>query len=76
MPTLVVFGTMKIRMFADDHNPPHFHIVTPEREALVRIADLMVLAGSIDRKSYDIACRWALENRELLESEWSRLNER
>lgn len=76
MPTLFVLGNMKIRMFADDHNPPHFHIVTPEHEALVRLADLVMLAGSIDRRSYDLACRWALENRELLEREWNRLNER
>jgi len=76
VPTLFMFGNLKIRMFAGDHNPPHFHIMTPEHEALVRIADLAVLAGSIDRRSYDLACRWAAENRELLEREWHRLNER
>jgi hypothetical protein len=32
MPTIIRFGNMVIRMFADDHNPPHFHIVTPEHQ--------------------------------------------
>lgn len=39
MPTLVAIGNIRIRMFADDHNPPHFHVLTPDHEALLRIAD-------------------------------------
>jgi len=29
----------------DDHHPPHFHIVGPEFQVLVRISDLTVIAG-------------------------------
>jgi hypothetical protein len=63
-------------MFADDHYPPHFHVVTPDYEVLVRIADLMVIAGVIDRKSLEPALAWAEGNRSVLEAEWRRLNER
>jgi hypothetical protein len=76
MPTLVTIGNIKVRMFADDHNPPHFHVLTPDHEALVRISDFAVLRGSIDRRSYEIAVKWAGENRERLEHEWQRLNAR
>jgi hypothetical protein len=76
MPTIVTIGNIRIRMFADDHNPPHFHVLTPDHEALVLISDFTVLRGSIDRRSYEIALRWASENRELLDNEWQRLNER
>ena len=76
MPTIAKLGKVLIRIFADDHNPPHFHIVTPEHEVLVLISDLSVLAGTIDRRSLDTALAWAAENREVLENEWRRLNER
>ena len=76
MPTLARLGNVLIRMFADDHDPPHFHVVTPDRAATVLISDLSILAGQIDRRSLDTALEWATDNRELLRNEWTRLNER
>lgn len=73
MPTLARLGNILIRIYAEDHVPPHFHVVTPDRE--VRIADLQVHAGSIDRKSLRDAIEWAAQNIELLETEWRRLND-
>ena len=29
MPVLQRFGSVSVRMYADDHRPPHFHIVAP-----------------------------------------------
>jgi hypothetical protein len=76
MPTIVKLGNLKIQIFADDHNPPHFHVVTPDYEALIRLSDLSVMAGSIDRRSLQVALEWAQEekNRDLLNHEWNRLN--
>ncbi|WP_228382229.1 DUF4160 domain-containing protein [Tistrella mobilis] len=76
MPTIVRFGNLKVQMFADDHNPPHFHLLTPDYEALIKLADFSVIAGRIDGRSYEIATRWAANNRELLAHEWERLNQR
>lgn len=76
MPTLVRLGNVLIRMFADDHVPPHFHVVTPNGEALVSINGLEMLQGSIDRRSLEAALAWAGENMEMLANEWRRLNER
>ncbi len=30
MPTLQRFGSVSLRMVADDHRPPHFPIVAPD----------------------------------------------
>lgn len=76
MPTIVKFGNLKIQIFADDHNPPHFHVVTPDGEALVAIDTLEIIVGDIDRRSYEAAREWAARNTEVLASEWKRLNER
>jgi len=42
MPTLQRFGAVSVRMCADDHRPPHFQIVSPDFQVLVRISDLRV----------------------------------
>lgn len=61
-------------MFANDHNPPHFHIVVDNFQISVRISDFSILAGSIDRKSLAVALEWAASNKEYLNDEWNRLN--
>lgn len=76
MPTIVKLGNVAIRMFADDHNPPHFHIVTPQYQALVALSSMSIIAGETDRRSLDIALGWAQENKALLQQEWDRPNER
>ena len=45
MPALQRFGTVSLRMYADDHRPPHFHLVGADFQVLVRISDLAVIAG-------------------------------
>lgn len=35
MPTLHRFGAASVRIYADDHRPPHFHIVAPDFQVLV-----------------------------------------
>jgi hypothetical protein len=35
MPILQRFGSVSVRMYADDHHPPHFHIVAPDFQVLV-----------------------------------------
>ena len=76
MPTIVKIGNLKVQIFADDHNPPHFHVVTPDFEALVLISNFEILAGRIDRRTFEAALEWAKvkENKEKLEHEWNRLN--
>lgn len=76
MPTLMKIGNVKIQIFADDHNPPHFHVVAQGYEALVSIRDFVVLRGSIRRRDLETALEWAARNRQVLEHEWQRLNDR
>jgi len=45
MPTLKRFGAASVRIYADDHHPPHFHIVGSDFQVLVRISDLAVIKG-------------------------------
>jgi hypothetical protein len=63
-------------MYADDHRPPHFHVVGPDFQVLVRIADLAVIAGAARPARIAEAMAWAAANREELERRWVELNER
>lgn len=77
MPTIhQLTHALKICMYADDHVPPHFHVVTPDLECLVRLSDLQVIEGQYHKRELATAILWAAENLDLLERKWSELNER
>lgn len=76
MPTLHRFGSASIKMYADDHRPPHFHIVGSDFQVLVRISDLAVIAGEARQDQIAEAMTWARANRERLALTWAELNER
>jgi hypothetical protein len=76
MPTIVSIGGLKIQVFADDHFPPHFHIVGPEFEVLVAISNFSILKGGRYHREVREAMDWARQNSDVLRKEWTRLNER
>ena len=76
MPTLKRFGAASVRMYAGDHRPPHFHIVGPDFQVLIRISDLSVVVGEAKPAKIAEALNWAKENREMLALKWVELNER
>jgi hypothetical protein len=76
MPTLQRFGAVIVRIYADDHRPPHFHIVAPDFQVLVRISDLTVIAGDARPAQITEAIAWARAHRESLAIKWAELNER
>ena len=76
VPTLQRFGAVTFRMYADDHAPPHFHIVGPDFEVLVRISDMAVIAGAARAPQIAESMLWADANRAALALKWAELNER
>jgi hypothetical protein len=76
MPVLQRFGSASVRMYADDHRPPHFHIVAPDFQVLVRISDLAVIAGEGRPTQIAEALAWAQSHQEALALRWTELNER
>jgi hypothetical protein len=76
MPTIKRFETCAIKLYADDHNPPHFHIVSHNFQVLVRLSDFTVMAGDATKKQMAEALAWAITNKAYLMSMWTELNER
>jgi hypothetical protein len=72
LPELSRFFGIIIRMYYDDHPPPHFHALYGEAEAQIGIDPIVVLQGNLPRRAMSMAIEWsALHQRELLEN-WER----
>jgi hypothetical protein len=76
VPAIKRFGAVIVRMYADDHAPPHFHIESPDFEVLVRISDLSVIAGDARAAQIAEVIHWAEKERQALALKWLELNER
>ncbi len=72
MPEISRFFGIVIKMFWDDHNPPHFHAEYGESRALVDIRNLSAFAGRLPPRVTGLVIEWAtLHQQELLE-DWRR----
>jgi hypothetical protein len=73
MPEISRFFGIVIRMYFDEHNPPHFHAIYAGREAQVGIDPIIVLEGKLPNRATSMVIEWAaIHQRELLEN-WQRL---
>ena len=67
MPTMKDFGSYKITLYAEDH------VIGPDFQAKVRIADAEVFAGSIPARHRREALAWVTANSRTLMARWEEL---
>ena len=72
MPTLSIFFGIIIRMWHDDHPPPHIHVEYQGFEALVKIATGEVSEGGLPRKVAAIVKEWCAVHQAELQDNWER----
>ena len=70
MPTLSIFFGIVIHMYWSDHNPPHFHALYAEHEALIDIRNPSVLRGSLPKRALAMVLEWTQEHQEELLAAW------
>jgi hypothetical protein len=70
MPEVSRFYGVSIKMYHNDHNPPHFHAEYGEHEAVFSIATLEILFGKLPRRARNIVIQWAFEHRLELVENW------
>jgi hypothetical protein len=71
MPTISVFYGIMIRMFFNDHSPPHFHAVYSEHEAIINIEGLFISSGNLPRRALELVLDWAELHQEELLEDWN-----
>ena len=75
MPRLCEFYGIAIYMYFLDHNPPHFHAIYAEHEALVRIDTGEVIRGQLPTTARRLVEQWRQLHVDDLTANWARAQE-
>lgn len=71
MPRLSEFYGIVIYMYFADHNPPHFHAIYAEHEALIRIDDGSTIRGDLPRTAARLVEQWRALHQGELATNWT-----
>jgi hypothetical protein len=74
MPEVSRFFGIIIRMFFNDHVPPHFHAYYSGEEAEIGITPVALLKGRISGRALALVVEWAVDHQEELMDDWVRLH--
>jgi Domain of unknown function (DUF4160) len=70
MPTISTFYGILIRMFFNDHPPPHFHARYGEFEAKIGLDTIQLIEGTLPKRALNLVLEWAMMHREELLEDW------
>ena len=70
MPEISLFAGIRITMYYDDHNPPHFHASYNGHSALVDIENGYVIRGALPNRQLKYVLAWAELHRDDLMQDW------
>ena len=70
MPVISIFLGIRITMYYDDHNPPHFHAEYAGRTALFDIEEACILQGSLPSRQLKFVLAWAELHKDELMQNW------
>jgi len=74
MPEVSRFFGIVVRMFFDEHPPPHFHADYAEFTAVIGIQPIEVLQTSLPSRALSMVLEWAARNQRGLQDNWERLS--
>jgi len=70
MPEISLFYGIRITMYFDDHNPPHFHAEYAGYKALINIDEANVLKGFLPSKQLKLVLAWCEFHKDELMQNW------
>lgn len=70
MPEISLFNGIKITMYGDDHNPPHFHAEYAEFKAMIDIQEGVVIRGKLPNRQLKFVLAWCELHRDELMNNW------
>jgi hypothetical protein len=70
MPRICEAFGIVIKMFYNDHSPPHFHAEYGDFEAIYTIETIEVLRGELPRRAHAMVLEWTALNRYELKENW------
>jgi len=70
MPEISRFFGIVIKMYFDEHPPPHFHAIYGEHEAVIDIQSLVAIHGYLPPRVLGMVIEWASQHRDELLDLW------
>ena len=74
MPIIELWRGIKFKMYFNDHNPPHFHVLYQGSEAVYCIDGCNLINGNLSPRINRLVVEWWSANKDRLNSEWERLS--
>lgn len=72
MPEISRFYGIIIKMYFDEHLPPHFHAEYGEYEGLVNINTLALFSGRLPPRALGLTVEWASLHQDELAALWEK----
>jgi len=72
MPEISRFLGIVIKMFYDEHNPPHFHAEYGSDVVLIDIRNLSIFSGRLPPRAIGLVIEWATLHQQELLVDWER----
>ena len=70
MPVISMFAGIRITMYYEDHNPPHFHAEYAGKKALIDIQNSCVLSGGLPNRQLKYVLAWCEFHKDELMQNW------
>ena len=71
MPEISRFYGIVVKMFHNDHPPPHFHAEYGNDRMIVNIDTLGVIAGGLAPRATGLVMEWAAQHQADLQNAWN-----
>jgi len=70
MPEVSLFYGVRVTMYYDDHNPPHFHAEYAGSRALIDIQGACVISGALPGRQLKLVLAWCEIHKDELMQNW------
>ncbi len=70
MPEISLFYGIRVTMYYDDHNPPHFHAEYNGNKALIEIDKARVIKGALPSRQLKLILAWCVLHQDELMQNW------
>ena len=70
MPEISLFYGIRVTMYYDDHNPPHFHAEYNENKAIIEIDTARCIKGALPSRQLKLILAWCVLHQDELMQNW------
>ena len=70
MPEISLFYGIRVTMYYEDHNPPHFYAENNGNKAIVDINEARVIKGALPSRQLKLILAWCVIHQDELMQNW------